>query len=389
MEDRKNNTYQRLIDAFVDENFQKEINEYRYAIELELVKYMEWLAKVLEPSQKIYRSPESRIKSKASFQEKIYRKDYVHKWTVGENPRDIQNEILVRLPDLIGFRITCFFIDDEKVIYDRLKEYDQGGNFQQVVLDFSEKTRQKNGHIIYKVSGKYAGRVSFELQIKSAVHNIWGEVEHKTIYKGSQYAIDLEQRQSVTEEVFNVLRASDHQLLTLFTNQYTEQDLVCGLFAEQTKKVIAEFAGTDYLAGHYRSFFEIFLQTGRDDIRRYVSNSLSKPRGTYQKSTVLLKHIAPKANQLAERIKAVFLEYYLQIQYCISQELYVFKDYNEFILYLADVIIRYALPDEEPNQINDDAFSDDEETDESGAEDQEVLLELLKDWMPDAVKEGE
>lgn len=388
MGNRKKDIYQRLMDAFEDESFQKKINGYRYDIELELGKYMEWLAKVLDPSQKIYRSPESRIKSRASFQEKIRRKDYIHKWTVSENQHDIQNEILTKLPDLIGFRITCFFIDDEKVIYDRLKEYDQAGRFQQVVLDFSEKTRQKNGHEIYKVSGKYAGKVRFELQIKSAVHNIWGEVEHKTIYKGSQYAIDLKQRQSVTEEVFNVLKASDHQLLTLFTNQYTERDLVCGLFAEQTKNAVAEFAGTNYLAGHYRSFFEIFLQTGRDDIWCYVSNSLSKPKGTYRKRRVSLEHITPKIIQLAESIKAVFLEYYLQMQYRIAQELYIFENYDEFILYLAAIVISYASLDEEPDQIEGDAFSDDEETGESDAGGQKVLLDLLKDWMPDAAKEG-
>ncbi len=258
-------------------------------------------------------------------------------------------------------------------------------------MNFDEKTTQKNGHKIYKVSGHYQDKVSFELQIKSAVHNIWGEVEHKTIYKGSLFAIDLKQRQTITSEVFNILSASDQQLLSLFTHKYTEQDLICGLFAEKTRRHVAEASDTEYLAGHYKSFFDIFLQAERDNIAAFIASSLS---GTpYAKTTFEVDDSCTKILLFADNIKDTFLEYYLQVQYNISQELHDFSDYDAFIQYLASTIIStYSSSDEEdPDIIEDDAFSEPEDFEDEGASDSkglDMLLIVLKDKLPDAFKEG-
>jgi ppGpp synthetase/RelA/SpoT-type nucleotidyltranferase len=391
MTNTANEKHQQLVNAFSNEAFQKEINQYRYDIEQELGKFIEWLLTQLESSQLIFRSPESRIKSKAGFSEKISRKDYIHKWRITEDVRDIQDEILKKLPDLIGFRITCFFMKDEEIIYEKLKLYYTENKFQCIHLNFDEKTTQKNGHKIYKVSGHYQDKVSFELQIKSAVHNIWGEVEHKTIYKGSQFAIDLKQRQTITSEVFNILSASDQQLLSLFTHKYTEQDLICGLFAEKTRRHVAEASDTEYLAGHYKSFFDIFLQAERDNIAAFIASSLS---GTpYAKTTVEVDDSCTKILLFADNIKDTFLEYYLQVQYNISQELHDFSGYDAFIQYLASTIIStYSSSDEEdPDIIEDDAFSEPEDFEDEGASDSkglDMLLIVLKDKLPDAFKEG-
>ena len=43
--------------------------------------------------------------------------DYVNKWDLSGDIRSIQEEILKELSDLIGFRITCYFMDDEEDIY--------------------------------------------------------------------------------------------------------------------------------------------------------------------------------------------------------------------------------------------------------------------------------
>ena len=391
MNNQKSETYQNLLKAFSDPNFQSEINQYRYAIEQELGKFIEWLLTELDPRQMIFRSPESRIKSRPGFAEKISRKDYIHKWEIHGDLRSIQNEILARLPDLIGFRITCFFMEEEKIIYQKLKTYYETGRFSEIDLDFTEGTTQKNGHKIYKVSGVYQKKVCFELQIKSAVHNIWGEVEHKTIYKGSQYAVDLKQRQTITGEIFNILKASDQQLLSLFTHQYTEQDLVCGLFAEKTRQNVLQACGTEYLAGHYKSFFDLFLSTSQEDILNYVSASLSK--APYRKRPVKIQENVPQLTELAFHIKETFLEYYLQVQYNIAQELYLFEDYDQFILYLASTIISFYLvkDEDDPEWLEEDAFSEPDDMDTDGGSDQEkmeMLLNLLKDKLPDALKEG-
>lgn len=390
MEVKENEKYQKLINAFGDSKFQQEINEYRYSIEQELGNFLEWLLHDLKPQQMIFRSPESRIKSKSGFSEKISRKDYIHKWNIDDDIRHIQDEILMKLPDLIGFRITCFFMEDEKIIYDRLKIYHDENQFKNIQLNFTEGTEQKNGHKIYKVSGVYQNKASFELQVKAAVHNVWGEVEHKTIYKGSQFAVDLKQRQTITNEVFNILRASDRQLLSLFTHQYTEQDLICGLFAEKTRQNVVKASGTEYLAGHYNSFFDIFLKVEWDNILSYVSKSLSET--PYEKKSVDVQHDDSTLTNFADDIKDRFLEYYLQVQYNIAQELYYFKDYDEFILYLASVMKTYLTKDEdELEEIENDAFSNIEEFEDDGElhiGESELLLNLLKDKLPDALKEG-
>lgn len=377
--------YQKLLNAFSDPDFQKEINQYRHDIELELVEFIEWLLTILKSSQKIFRSPESRIKSKAGFAEKINRKDYINKWAIDSDMRKIQDEILIKLPDLIGFRLTCFFMDDEEVIYNKLKEYSDSGKFQNIILNFDERTEQKNGHKIYKVSGSYKEKVSFELQIKSVVHNIWGEVEHKTIYKRSQYAVDLEQRQTITEEIFNILKASDQQLLSLFIHQYDEEKLVCGLFAEQTRHKVEQASNTEYLAGHYKSFFDIFLKTGQKDIWNYVSCTLVGKQ--YERKKIKVEDDKEKILEFAKEIKTEFLEYYLKIQYVIAQELYIFADFDMFILYLAKIVMDYLPMDEEQDYIEDDVFVVEEEDRDLDTGYNEEILKLLKDKLPDALKE--
>lgn len=387
MEDRKRDDRQRLIDAFASEDFQKEIHQYRSSIEFELMKFLEWLQRELKPSRKIFHSPESRIKSKTSFNEKISRKDYINKWDLSGDIRSIQEEILKELPDLIGFRITCYFMDDEEDIYKSLKKYYTQIGFQNIYLNFEEGTQQQNGHKIYKVSGHYMGKVSFELQIKAMVHNVWGEVEHKTIYKGRQYAVDSNRQQTVTEEIFNILKASDKQLLSLFTHEYTAEDLVFGLFAEQTRQRVADIANSEYLAVHYKGFFEIFSTVCRTAILSFVSNTLvNRP---YEKEKAMVAYPDSKAEKLAISIQNEFVEYYLQVQYGIAQEIYKFADYNEFIVYLAKTLIEkgcLAEEDEDEMAIVNDAFSDAEESEGLAEDETELFLTFLADKLPGARK---
>lgn len=385
----KNENYQKMVKAFQDVSFQKKISQYRYEIEVQLKSFIEWLDAALKPSQKIFHSPESRIKSKMSFEEKIYRKDYINKWSLSGNNKDIQNEILHGLPDLIGFRITCFFMDDEEVIYQKLKEYyDDLKKFSDIVLDFSEGTVQKNGKRIYKVSGKYKKEVSFELQIKAATHNVWGEVEHKTIYKGRQFSINLQERQTITEGIFNILQASDQQLLALFKNSYTQKDLVCGLFAEQTKDKVKSTAKTDYLAGHYTSFFSIFLSAVENDIYQYVAAVLSNKTMHYKKHIPDLGVSNDTDKKIVQRIKDVFLQYYLDVQYCIAQELYDFRDFDEFLLFMVKTIGTRFMQDENEDAIEEDVFAESDSSEVKNEEYDKLILNVLEVKLPDARKKG-
>ena len=389
MNERNDDNYRKLIEAFEDEDFQKRINQYRHDIELQLNGFIEWLIEALTSNQKIFHSPESRIKSKISFQEKIYRKYYINKWNLDGSKQDIQDEILKNLPDVIGFRITCYFIDDEEVIYSKLQEYHGLHRFSDIALDFSEGTRQKNGKKIYKVSGKFKDTVCFELQIKAATHNVWGEVEHKTIYKGRQYSINHKERQTITGEIFNILRASDQQLLALFRNTYTQDDLVYALFAEQTRDRVKVVAKTEFLAGHYTSFFSIFLPEIKDNIWEYVSAALSNSALQYTKHELNVDSPTDDDHNIVSDIKSTFLEYYLKVQYQIAQELFLFKEYDDFLLYMAKTIKNRFATDVDGDFIEGDVFSEDEEQDAFDEGYSELVLKVLKDKLPDALRERE
>ena len=176
------------------------------------------------------------------------------------------------LPDLLGFRINCFFWQDEEIIYNILKEYYDQKNFTNFTLNFSENKIQKNGHTIYKLSGIFKEKYCFELQIKAIMHNIWGEVEHKTIYKNKNYDADISNKIAITEEVFNILQASDKQLVTLFKKKNSEKHLIYALFYEKTKEIVAQKCGTDILAAHYNGYFQIFSDSDNIQyIKKYVA----------------------------------------------------------------------------------------------------------------------
>lgn len=379
----------KLVEAFENPDFQKKVNQYRYDIELELNKFIRWLRYELDSNQKIFYSPESRIKSTVSFEEKVYRKDYINKWSLDGDEEQTQDEILKKLPDLIGFRITCYFMDDEEAIYKKLQQYTDESRFKDIDLDFSENTRQKNGKTIFKVSGKFQNSVSFEIQIKAATHNVWGEVEHRAIYKGRQFSINQYEKKTITEEIYNILRASDQQLLALFKNNYTQENLICALFAEQTRKTVTDVANTNYLADHYTSFFNIFLPETKDFIRKYVAARLSNGDLTYTKKPLELKKVEDKDFSAVELIKDTFIEYYLRVQFCIARELYDFQSYEQFLLYMVQVIAKPFQTDTDEDFIEDDAFAEPAEDKSSQDDYSSTIISVLTEKLPVSAKEGD
>lgn len=386
-ENDKNRKADLLITTFSEKPFLNKVNQYRDDIEFELKAFLEWLVNELNANQPFFRSPESRIKSKSSFEEKLYRKDYINKWKVDGKAEDIQQEIMLNLPDLIGFRITCFFMDDEKVIYDKLRQYYEDGKLSNITLDFSEGTQQKNGKIIYKVSGKYKDEVCFEVQIKAATHNVWGEVEHRTIYKGKQYHILEQSQQNITDEIYNVLRSSDHQLLELFSSQYTQDDLIHALFAEMTREKVSNIVKTEFLAEHYSSFFDIFYSTDKEKIREYVSKTIVD-LDSYDKQEKQSDEPDKNEIELIDLIKKKFIEYYINVQYQIMQMLYDFKGYDEFLLYLVRTLTPRKDECDEVS-LENDAFSEEDPT-SNKEELKDIIIKVLSMKLPKgALKEGD
>ncbi len=354
-----------LLEAFKDLIEEKQLKWVKTEIEEQLKSFIKYLhiQKKLSPNQRIFENPESRIKGYDSFSEKIYRKGYVQSWTVTDD-KDRNKELITReLPDLIGFRITCFFLDAELNIYELLKNYYNSGKFDKITLDFSENCRQKNGHTIYKVTGKYDNKFCFELQIKSIMHNIWGEVDHKTIYKSRDFDPNIETKRSISEELFNILKASDKQLQILFEETNTEEKLLQSLFFVKSKKKIAEQIKTDILAEHYDRFFNIFSkQIDRDRIKNYVIVALQDKKYVRKKDDPQSAETFEK--ELIKEIQNNFYEYDLKVIYYIASVIYPFSGYQEFLYYLANRLISQYSPETDEFGTDDDEFDDSTENDD-------------------------
>ena len=386
----------KLLDAFSQKAFQDELQIVRLAIEAELNTFLQYLKKELLPEQKLFDNIESRVKSQESFQEKIHRKDYLHIWQVEDDIKANQRLIATNLPDLIGFRINCFFWPDESKIYEILEKYYAGHNFPNFTLDFSENKKQKNGHIIYKLTGKYTEPTdrekvyNFEIQIKSIMHNIWGEVDHKTVFKSRDYDADCSSKKTITEELFHILQASDKQLLTLLGRKNDEKRLIYALFYTQTKDHMIMKCGTDILAAHYTAFFEFFEghEQTYNCIREYVAHSLL----TMQYTRKLLQKpvLSEKLQTLQSYIVHKFYEYNLRCLFYIFDLLYSTTNaansteeelFQNFLAHLSVWAIDFSgIGNDEAYEDDEDFDSDDTPSDETDCKDYtEDILRFLSE----------
>lgn len=351
--------YELLMNSFKDEKFRNSLNLIRIEIEKEIIVFLEFLRAKLTPNQRIFENIESRIKGIDSFNEKVRRKGYIDKWNITED--DVNNQELIRtkLPDLIGFRVNCFFIDDEIIIYNILKDYYDKNNFcEKIALNFKENIKGKNGHNIYKVTGQYDLNCNFEIQIKSSVNNIWGEVEHKTVYKNNDYDPKIAVKKSITEEVFNILSASDRQLVSLFSDHYTEKELLKCLFFQMTKETVIKETGICILAEHYERFFEIFSEKEfYNKIKQYVASSMLNIE--FDKYETDVVKISDDIKSMFDEIRETYCMFEYEIIYSIILNIYTFKNFDEFLIFFINNVKKNtglidAIPEE-------DSFCDDED----------------------------
>lgn len=165
-----------------------------------------------------------RLKTCDSLKEKILRQDFYLRYKTPEN-------LISNLSDLIGFRIECRFIVDEKDVYQKtlkffdIEDEENPGYFysqknQDLLLKLSDSQPQvqKNGFHIYKIDGIYKFgeiKINFELQIKSMVNMFWGEVEHKVLYKNYKYMLAEDLFKNMMDTLMQNLVMIDSQLMIL------------------------------------------------------------------------------------------------------------------------------------------------------------------------------
>lgn len=403
-----------LVDAF-DDGFRNQLLVYEEKIKKKLSATVEAISTKSPGSrQGIIGGMESRVKSPESFEEKISRKDYIHTWTISEDKTELQREICMKLPDLIGLRITCLFQSDEDFVYNKL--YDSipiinSSKAEGIFLNpkGSDGTTQQNGHKIYKMTGVYQPensvfpRVNFEIQIKSFIHNVWGEVEHKTIYKGIQYDINPTHKKTMTEEIYNILSASDRQLQSLFENTHDECDLIKALFFEQTKLEVAKNCGSKILAKYYYSFFNLFWDGIEKTVREYVSVHMTDPPLVEKYHPQILAEqsfFSMPDNEsgnmfmaiLYDFVEKVFEPYHFSILYHILKTLFVTQSgdsISKFII-CSEFNILSRIPTETDNFGAKDPFFDDPDSEEDS--DLTIYIkpaaQQLTKKLEDAIKES-
>ncbi len=218
------------------ETFKKRKNEFKRGAEY----VAEYLERVFEFKDEII-SVSSRVKTADSLREKILRNE-LYKRTDLEHFFD-------NVSDIIGIRIGCRFLRDEKDVYERLRNvfclsfdnvFFHPLDNQNIFLNFSgaQPERQKNGFEIYRIDGYTeldGKKLRFELQIKSLINEFWSEIEHKIIYKNKRSMLADGFMSDMMNSIYGNLVNIDKQLYMMYTRAV---DTASSEFYSQTEALL-------------------------------------------------------------------------------------------------------------------------------------------------------
>lgn len=190
----------------------------------------------------------SRVKSRESLREKIIRNRFY-----AEN--DSAQEILDNLSDLIGFIIECRFIEDEFHVLNFLREklnvrnskdgfysHPSNPNFF-LDCDSRQPQIQKNGFAIYRIDGYYlkeGQKINVEVQIKALVHSFWGEIEHKLVYKNTNYYVYDDFMKDLLASIKANLTITDRQLKIIYDQMQTAAQNDSGITENSFEQLISK-----------------------------------------------------------------------------------------------------------------------------------------------------
>lgn len=226
----------------------------------------------------------TRIKTPQSLREKLIRRNYYIKY-----PTPFEG--FKKVPDLIGLRIECRFIKDEKEIYqkiiDEFRIYCGNGYYasninKNIRLNLEDIQPQvlNNGFKIYKLDGLYKNSktsYSFELQIKSLVNLFWGEIDHKILYKNYNYMIVEDFFRDIMHSIIDNLFMVDKQLMILY-DHVTNSDASGKDPAEkQLKVLLSKIIHDVFINKIYGELGFVFnIKTSTDIIVEFIFMKLKK-----------------------------------------------------------------------------------------------------------------
>lgn len=248
----------------------------------------------------------SRVKSKESLREKIIRNRFYKDCNTAQ-------DILDQLSDLIGVTIECRFIEEEYKallwLRKQLTTKDEHGFYTDdkvsaLHLDLAshQPQLQKNGFSIYRIDGFYEKdnqKINFELQIKALVHSFWGEIEHKLVYKNTNYYVYDSFMKDLLASINSQLTITDRQLSIVYQQMqelsHTNSGLNEDSFEKQITKAINDLFAqkmmeslgftlnikqTSTLLGHYIFIKDIHYDGGNNDRIATLFQTFKKLRHT-------------------------------------------------------------------------------------------------------------
>jgi conserved hypothetical protein len=217
-------------------------------------------------NHKMITGKQNRIKSDVSFVDKLIRNNYISNWEYDEGNDDANKKTLSSsLPDFIGYRInTLFFNEEEKFANELINFLKEKEHIEIPDNQLNPNNQQANGHLIMKFQGFVKSvedpelKFGFEIQIKSSVHNLWGEVEHGSIYKPNNFDFRIDEKKKNVEEIWNTLTSCDRQLYLLSKETYEKDKLLKQLLTIYLQESnLVEPLNSHYL---YSIFFNIFIR---------------------------------------------------------------------------------------------------------------------------------
>lgn len=323
-----NNVINLIIDSFQNENLQFKLRRQRDAIESLLDRILESYTSDNELKNKIKGKSVSRIKTSGSLFEKIKRNNYLRMEPQISNQDEAVTFLKNNLKDLIGFRINCYFKIDEEIIFKKLVEDLRKENFEVVPDD----KPQQNGHKIYKMHcSKPEFGFKFEIQVKSLLHEVWGEVEHRLIYKAREYDTSSELQKNIIESLWEILEGTDKQLIKMSQKRVQEGNTKKELFYIIT----SEGRNDEILATHYSNFFKL-----TNNVKDFI-NTLDAYLGYYllKQDGFKPKNIKGSSNEYIDFIMSKVDTFKLEIVCEIAKKIYDFEEPKEFICFLLNEIL--------------------------------------------------
>lgn len=159
----------------------------------------------------------SRVKSLNSFLKKLEKKD----WPQFYYPTEV-------IQDLIGARVTCWFIDDCAGIYEYIsssKHLDLHGDIENYIQN-PKPSGYRSIHLLANVGYDRVERKSdfvaisnekmlCEIQIRTKLQDAWGDVTHEFHYKALSAGVNNNVYEKLLAEISNRLASEDESLLTL------------------------------------------------------------------------------------------------------------------------------------------------------------------------------